>query len=306
MRFSQRHFVGLLGLLALVWGAVVWVSAAPARLAPAPSAVATEEPAVVSTGQPITARPAPSAASQTCLDCHSGPETARMASFHTECSTCHVDSARHVSDPVAGNVSTPAATDCLTCHTKSAKLSHWEDGPHSRNKISCNDCHNPHAPVARTEYTTVGNRRMDTVSRACVSCHQDSAASFNLPSHHPLREGGVSCVSCHDPHGGDTQQQLSKTERCISCHPAQRGPFVFEHAPVIEDCASCHVPHGSANRKLSELPQPSSCLQCHSLPDNRHGQGSTPGARVSGAALRNCVGCHAAIHGSQNDPHLRY
>jgi DmsE family decaheme c-type cytochrome len=160
--------------------------------------------------------------------------------------------------------------------------------------------------VVRPEFTTVGNRRMDATSAACTTCHQDTAASFTLPSHHPVREGGLSCVSCHDPHGSDGVRQLAKTERCVSCHPSQRGPFVFEHAPAIEDCTNCHVPHGSASRRLAELPSPSLCLQCHTLADTRHAQDAAVGARVSGAALRNCVACHAAIHGSHNDPYLRF
>ena len=75
---------------------------------------------------------------------------------------------------------------------------------------------------------------------------------------------------------------------------------------VAEDCASCHVPHGSANRRLLELPQPALCLQCHSLADTRHALGAAAGARVSGVSFRNCVSCHAAIHGSVTDEFLRF
>jgi len=296
MRVVHRHALSIFGALAVAWVALVWASASASALGSPPGTDAAR------VDQAATAAVAP----QACKECHSGPETERLPSFHQDCTTCHRGATEHVAAPAADNINRPEPADCLTCHTRSAKLAQWEAGPHGRNQVQCRECHSPHKPVVRPEFTTVGNRRMDAVSAACTTCHQDTAASFTLPSHHPVREGGVSCVSCHDPHGSDGVRQLARVDRCISCHPAQRGPFVFEHAPVIEDCANCHVPHGSANRRLAELPSPSLCLQCHSLADTRHAQNAAVGARVSGAAFRNCVGCHAAIHGSHNDPYLRF
>jgi DmsE family decaheme c-type cytochrome len=296
MRVAHTHTWGLLGAVAVVWVALVWVSA------PASATAASSETEVRAAAQAQATAVSP----QTCKECHSGPETERLPSFHQDCTTCHRGATEHVAAPAADNINRPEPADCLTCHTRSAKLAQWEDGPHGRNSVQCRECHNPHKSVSRPEFTTVGNRRLDAASEACTTCHQDAVASFTLPSHHLIREGGISCVSCHDPHGGDTLRQIAKVDRCVTCHPAQRGPFVYEHAPVLEDCANCHVPHGSANRRLTELPQPSLCLQCHSLADTRHAQGAVAGARVSGAAFRNCVGCHAAIHGSHNDPYLRF
>lgn len=135
-----------------------------------------------------------------------------------------------------------------------------------------------------------------------------------MPSHHPVKEGALSCTGCHDPHEGKQVRLASRNDKCLSCHQRQRGPQAFEHVPVTEDCANCHNPHGTPNRKLLNIAQPMLCLQCHSLPNNRHGQtGSTNATaagvlaeRVSGAVLRNCTACHGQIHGSSHDQHLRY
>lgn len=267
------------------------------------------QPAVAQDGWEVPAAaalPVSGAQASDCTACHTGSAFEGLAVFHQDCTTCHDGSEAHLASPEIGTIAMPAAADCLSCHTRSDKLMHWESGAHARSQIGCSSCHNPHDSGLATEFRTVGARRLDAVSAACTTCHQEELAKFSLPSHHPVREGGLSCVSCHDPHGADQVTRLSKTDTCLTCHANHRGPMVFEHAPVAEDCSTCHVPHGSATPKLLELPQPALCLQCHSLADNRHGLGAVAGARVSGAALRNCTGCHAAIHGSASDAILRF
>jgi hypothetical protein len=56
------------------------------------------------------------------------------------------------------------------------------------------------------------------------------------------------------------------------------------------------------------MSQPMLCLQCHSLPNNRHGlSGATTNAQpFSAAVLRDCTSCHSQVHGSGQDQHLRF
>jgi DmsE family decaheme c-type cytochrome len=133
-------------------------------------------------------------------------------------------------------------------------------------------------------------------------------ARFNMRSHHPVKEGALSCTDCHDQHGGKQISLASKTAECTQCHQAVRGPHMFEHAPAAEDCTTCHNPHGSPNRKMLTLAEPMLCLQCHSVAGTRHGQtgGNTNGQVISATALRNCSSCHNAPHGSGIDQHLRF
>jgi DmsE family decaheme c-type cytochrome len=150
----------------------------------------------------------------------------------------------------------------------------------------------------------------------CMNCHTDVRSEMRKTSHHPVREGKMDCLSCHDPHGTLTKGNLraaSVNELCYDCHTEKRGPFLWEHAPVRESCLTCHTPHGSNHLKLQSTSVPYLCQQCHS--NTRH-----PGTLYDATRLptlenpstgsnrlfnRACVDCHAAVHGS-NHPSSPY
>ena len=72
----------------------------------------------------------------------------------------------------------------------------------------------------------------------------------------PMLEGKMSCSSCHNPHGSITPALLkepSLNDTCFTCHAEKRGPFLWEHAPVVESCTNCHDPHGSNHDKMLKL-----------------------------------------------------
>ena len=241
----------------------------------------------------------------TCRQCHPSVKDSKFYAYHSDCESCHGGGSVHASSLSKTNIAFPKSGECLNCHQRDSKIMNFKFSDHHRAGVNCAECHEIHAP--KTEKAArAGINKMDKTSSSCIKCHQDVVARFNMPSHHPVKEGGLSCASCHDPHGGKQARLISKNEQCFKCHQAIRGPKVFEHAPVVEDCTICHNPHGSPNRRLLEVSQPVLCLQCHSVADNRHAQGSVAGARISGAVLRSCASCHGSIHGSQQDPHLRY
>jgi DmsE family decaheme c-type cytochrome len=252
-----------------------------------------------------------------CVACHKDMEssTPSILTHHAQsCESCHVDSSEGiVTLAKAGEaIRLPKVAECTSCHKKDRKLMHWAFSAHNKAGGSCSDCHTIHAsPVSKG--VRLSAEKTGKNSTVCISCHQDTDAQFKMRSHHPVREGGMSCIGCHDPHGGSQTVLKSKSEQCLGCHQSIRGPKVFEHAPVVEDCTSCHAPHGSANRGLLNTSEPSVCLQCHSIATSKHGYGNspTPPAKasqrtVSGTVLRGCTNCHGAIHGSQQDPLLRY
>ena len=266
-------------------------SAQPASLEPAIGPVAAVPPT-----QPVPA--------DTCLTCHDRASETRLQDYHRDCQTCHSGGAAHVAAPEKGNISRPAAANCLTCHG-AAMNGKWSFSQHAKAAVACSGCHTIH--VSRTPAGVEGRgKRIDQVSTKCATCHPDVLARFRMPSHHPVTEGAMSCTSCHDPHSSERTLARSEVERCGACHQAQRTPKAIVHPPVAEGCTTCHTPHGSPNRRLLAMAQPSLCIQCHSIADNRHAVGGAARGTLSGAVLRRCVGCHKAIHGGHMDPHLRY
>lgn len=243
-----------------------------------------------------------------CLSCHPSHIDHRVNYYHGECVDCHT-----VQDPIhhtkgGYNVLFPDKVKCLNCHEgKSSKLHAWAFSDHNKANLNCRDCHGIHSPKELKQFN-LALWTTDKKSAACMNCHQDVATRFNMPSHHPLKEGGMTCVSCHDPHGNRKTTLLSSKEQCLKCHQSVRGPKAFEHAPVTEDCGNCHNPHGSPGPRLLTVSEPVVCLQCHAI-GARHGGGSGEDKRsilgsVAGIYMK-CTNCHAAIHGSHADKRLR-
>jgi DmsE family decaheme c-type cytochrome len=245
-------------------------------------------------------------AAASCFECHDEKAASHAHGAHAEvnCARCHSGAAEHLEE-VTVLPTLPDPTSCLACHRSGGKHMSWAFGDHAMAGLECRDCHGVHEPKVVPE-SKGAVLIEDERSALCVSCHQELLPRLNMISHHPVEEGAVSCVSCHDPHGTETTRLASITERCTGCHQAVRGPHVFEHVPAAEDCTICHNPHGSPNRRLLDIAQPMLCLQCHSIADNRHGQTGAAGARIGGAVLRACTNCHSAMHGSSQDEHLRY
>lgn len=296
---------------------------------------------------------------QTCLKCHDDHPTvdildtahavkgdSRTPFADHGCESCHGASPEHVSSankvkegekPLPPTVvfNGPHATPvkerteiCLTCHQNSARIG-WVGSTHSKNDVACNSCHTVHA---KKDPLLVKASQPEK----CFACHtQQRAESFQF-SHHPIREGKVSCSDCHSVHGTQGETKLTKeftvNETCYNCHADKRGPMMWEHQPVREECTSCHNPHGSAQARLLTERLPYLCIGCHSAVNGTAGHpGSSNGnsiaffggkqvlpanaaaagfANVGGSIspylqYRACTNCHSQVHGS-NSPNGAY
>jgi len=244
-----------------------------------------------------------------------------VALFLNSCSTTPVEMAVPLEISGAHYVGNKA---CLDCHADIVR--EFPASPHARvhfesaalaGETGCESCHGP----GSKHIESGGNARFiinpGNDPASCFQCHLDVQAGFNLPQHHPVIEGHMSCVQCHDPHGGDIFKphgglaMARQDESSSPCHREQTRPFVFEHEALREGCTACHDPHGSINEKMLTESDPNLCLRCHA-------QVQSPGS--SGAILIGNVdhtgflqvgtcwtaGCHSAIHGSNVDPLLRY
>ncbi len=186
-------------------------------------------------------------------------------------------------------------------------------------RSGCQSCHGPaskHLATGAIGTNFIVNPGQDPA--ACFQCHLDTQAEFHLPQHHPVLEGKMNCVQCHDPHGQDIRKPagglaMSRlNESCGQCHREQTRPVIFEHPALREGCASCHNPHGSINAKLLTVRDANLCLRCHAqtpgLPGSRPGlyigNVNHSGFLKYGACWT--AGCHTAIHGSNTQPYLLY
>jgi predicted CXXCH cytochrome family protein len=112
---------------------------------------------------------------------------------------------------------------------------------------------------------------------ACLQCHVEVHAQFRLPQHHPVLEGRMNCVQCHDPHGADIFKASHRTalgvransgiarlnETCAECHREQARPVIYEHEALREGCTICHHPHGAIADKMLVQRDNNLCLKCH-------------------------------------------
>jgi DmsE family decaheme c-type cytochrome len=140
----------------------------------------------------------------------------------------------------------------------------------------------------------------------CATCHKNITNKQYRFNHMPVREGKMSCSSCHNVHGSMNVKLLkvgtTLNESCASCHGEKRGPFLWEHPAVIESCSTCHDPHGTNNDRMLVAKQPFLCQRCHVT--SRHPPTIYEGLtlRTSGNANkifgRSCVVCHQTLHGT--------
>lgn len=216
---------------------------------------------------------------------------------------------------------------CADCHERIT--AGFAAAPHARasrgaggspGQSGCESCHGP-----GSKHIALGGRgnaekyilnpKQDPA--ACLRCHLEVQTEFHLPAHHPVLEGKMSCVQCHDPHGSDIRKAAGGlamarlNESCAACHREQTRPFIYEHPALREGCTACHNPHGAINAKLLTAPDSNLCLRCHAQVPGPGANGRVYiGGRDHTASLRlgSCwsAGCHPAVHGSNIHPLLLY
>lgn len=270
--------------------------------------------------------------SETCIGCHEDQQRRfkntvmgrvfahpRTADEKLGCESCHGPGKAHV-EAGGGKETIPVRfgkdsktpveeqnSACLSCHQKGNRM-FWVGSPHESRQMACVDCHNVKQEIDRklsseerfssplTQYKGLKK----TQPELCLDCHQMRRAQLQRSSHMPYREGKVTCTSCHNPHGTPNPKQLiqaTTNENCLSCHTERRGPFLFEHPPVMENCANCHEPHGTNNPQLLKTRMPRVCDSCHVT--SRHPTQAQPLSSIKNFN-RGCTNCHSAIHGSNH------
>ena len=283
------------------------------------STAAVQAPA----SQPASAATLPGyAGSDTCVTCHSDKEESLKGTKHAQvknprtpaatqgCESCHGPGQAHVDDDAKGHIKKfgqmPAAEvsqTCLTCHNRGDHAA-WEGSAHDRRNLSCATCHSVHSPKSAERQLV-----KPTQTQLCATCHRlQVTKTERAVAHMPVREGKMSCSSCHNPHGSIANVKAlrvgnSLNESCTSCHAEMRGPMLFDHTPVRENCATCHDPHGSSFDRMLNVRMPMLCQRCHVVtkhPSSVYDNAAITTNKSNRMFGRSCVNCHSNIHGSNH------
>jgi len=227
-----------------------------------------------------------------------------------ECEQCHEDIYRGFATADHARLIAPGTNSlnagCESCHGPASL--HSDSGGETKPPFSFTTGRSRTDSFGARDAVTSGR----TVESMCFQCHEDVRGQFNLPSHHPVPEGRMSCTDCHSPHKGSIYRGgaalLAENESCLKCHAAQRGPYVFEHEATREGCTTCHKAHGSVNAKLLTVRDANLCFRCH-FQQQSGGKvligGSDHTLRLQQGTCWT-AGCHEAVHGSRVSPSLRF
>jgi DmsE family decaheme c-type cytochrome len=319
----------LLVSVGAIWFAVMTTQLVVATRAAAPtSSSQAKTPAASKQAKAPAAASAPGqlpagyAGTDACVLCHEDQAKSIEHSRHGQakdprtpaaalgCETCHGPGQAHVDDEASGKIQKirelkPAAVNeiCLTCHNRGTHAG-WEGSKHEARNLSCTTCHSVHKP-ASPEYQLV----KATETQLCASCHRlQVSKTERAVAHMPVREGKMSCSSCHNPHGSISNVKALKVgssvvESCTTCHTEMRGPVLWEHAPVRENCATCHDPHGSSNDRMLVVRMPMLCQRCHIAskhPATLYDKDQITTNKSNRMFGRSCVNCHSNVHGSNH------
>ena len=234
----------------------------------------------------------------------------------TGCQTCHGPGAAHIEEGDKSKIrvlgalpAAEASAVCLSCHDRGERT-HWQGSPHDARGLSCLSCHQIHQTGAPHPSLLLKASEFET----CTTCHLKRKASLLRSAHMPMREGLMTCGSCHNPHGSTGPSQLrqdSVNENCYACHAEKRSPFLWEHPPVKENCLNCHDPHGSLHPRLQVAKMPRLCQQCHDEtrhPTQPYSDASTGAEFFPNSRMfeRGCLNCHSQIHGSNHPAGVRW
>ncbi|HXJ00535.1 MAG TPA: c-type cytochrome [Micropepsaceae bacterium] len=195
-----------------------------------------------------------------CDGCHSvnyNIETKTVTEWNVGCERCHGAGSEHVKQPTRANILNPGRMDyvaandtCIQCHSQ---------GRPPRNPIKGKYYDWPVGYNVGLKLSDYWNLEEHKIGDLTFTHFPDGTAHKNRMQGNDFVQSlmyarGVTCFSCHDPHGSENEAILRKpvNDVCLTCHGpnTQNGP----HAASIEahthhkrgstgsQCVSCHMP----------------------------------------------------------------
>ena len=232
-----------------------------------------------------------------CDGCHSvnyDIKSKTVTEWNVGCEKCHGPGEAHGKKPARDNILNPARFDyvhasdtCIQCHSQGQPRSNPIEGKYYDWPVGYDVAKN------LADYWNLEEHKLGETT---FTHFPDGTAHKNRMQGNDFVQSlmyarGVTCFSCHDPHGGDNVAMVRKPGNalCLDCHGpnAQAGP----HAPSIEahthhkadsagnECIACHMPkieqtiadqnvrshtfHFVAPGETETLKIPNACNVCH-------------------------------------------
>jgi predicted CXXCH cytochrome family protein len=195
-----------------------------------------------------------------CDGCHSvnyNIATKKVSEWNVGCEKCHGPGSEHVARPVRAMILDPArfdyvhATDtCIQCHSQGRPLKNPIEGKYYDWPVGF------HVGLNLADFWQLEEHKLGETT---FTHFADGTAHKNRMQGNDfvtslMYARGVTCFSCHDPHGTENQGMVREPGNalCLGCHGpnAQNGP----HAATIEEhthhaagssgseCIACHMP----------------------------------------------------------------
>jgi hypothetical protein len=173
---------------------------------------------------------------------------------------------------LGARLSSEEALQCFACHSTGAVTDTSLQLDHMTPGVTCEGCHGPGsghvAAVKSGNLSHLSIFNPGTLSPSdlldfCGSCHRTAldVASLNINGVRTVRfqpyrlflsrcfiNGGISCLTCHNPHEPLKQAEAFYDSKCLACHSSQRpskgdSSFAASVCPIAtKKCITCHMP----------------------------------------------------------------
>jgi len=207
--------------------------------------------------------------------------TLRLSSYHAAKGVSWVPTLDDVpeSDPVANARGDPidvrdGVVRCLYCHVTNSRDFReppLETGiaPTATDRaIGCERCHGPganHLAAIKAGFpdraiVNTGTASSSVIVKQCADCHMVGMASQVKSEPHDPRHvrspgltltfsrcytessGGMSCLTCHNPHSDDEGPAAFYETKCLTCHSQRNATQSACRVNPLNNCLHCHMP----------------------------------------------------------------